>query len=223
VTEPRTHYQISVTSRQAVGLFATLLVALGVAYFLGLMTGLSQRAAAPAGEPEAEAETAPPAAARKKAAASPADALPAVETAVPTAVVAASHAVRAAATPPPAEPTPPSTLQPFDDGSSDEAAAPLVEASGGKVAGTPPKPASGKYWVQVASLTSKQEAATLSGRLSHRGYKSQVLTADDPRGKGRVYRVRVGPYTSEDEAGRAAGRLNKHERIAAPWVVPDGK
>ncbi|MFY9552868.1 MAG: MFS transporter, partial [Thermoanaerobaculia bacterium] len=45
---PRTHYQISLTARQAVGLFAGLLVALGVAFFFGLMAGLSGRAPAPA-------------------------------------------------------------------------------------------------------------------------------------------------------------------------------
>jgi cell division septation protein DedD len=77
--------------------------------------------------------------------------------------------------------------------------------------------------VQVASLTSRQEASALSGKLSKRGYRSQVLTADTPKGKGRVYRVRVGPYPSEDEAGKAAGRLNKQEKISSPWVVPDGK
>jgi len=52
---------------------------------------------------------------------------------------------------------------------------------------------------------------------------AQVLSADGPKGKGRVYRVRVGPYPSEDDAGKAAGRLSKQERIASPWVVPDGK
>jgi DedD protein len=220
VTEPRTHYQISVTSRQAVGLFAALLVALGVAYFLGLMTGLAQREAAPAGETVAEA--APAATQARRPAPPPSDGLPAIETAVPTAAVGSS-APRAAATPLPAEPTPPSTIQPFDDGSSEEAAAPLVEASGGKSAPAPAKPGAGKFWVQVASLTSKPEASALSGRLSKRGYKSQVLAADGPKGKGRVYRVRVGPYPSEDEAGRAAGKLNKQERIASPWVVPEGK
>jgi cell division protein FtsN len=223
VTEPRTHYQISVTSRQAVGLFAGLLVALGVAYFLGLLTGLSRRGAAPpADEPQAEAAARPASPAKSAPAAAPSDGLPAVETAVPTAAIASS-AVRAAVTAPPAEPTPPATLQSFDDGSSEEGSAPLVDATGGKAAPPAAKPAAGRYWVQVASLTSKKEAGSLSGRLSKRGYRSQVLSADGPHGKGRVYRVRVGPYGSEDEAGRAAGKLNKQERIASPWVVPDGK
>jgi cell division septation protein DedD len=228
VTEPRTHYQISLTSRQAVFLFAGLLVALGGAYFLGLMTGLPSREPqareTPAGAPAAPADRGR--AGERESAAGSSDALPPIETAVPTAAVA-SNAVRAAATPAPAEPTAPPTLQPFDDGSSEEAASPLVEASPGK---SPPPahggaahPGAGRYWVQVASLTSRQEASALSGRLSKRGYKSQVLSADGPRGRGRVYRVRVGPYPSEDEAGKAAGKLNKQERIASPWVVPDGK
>ena len=35
--EPRTHYQISLTARQAVGIFVGLLLALGLAFFFGLM------------------------------------------------------------------------------------------------------------------------------------------------------------------------------------------
>ena len=90
-------------------------------------------------------------------------------------------------------------------------------------ANAPSHPTAGKFWVQVASLTSKQEAGTLAGRLSLHGYKPQIQPVDAPKGRGRVYRVRVGPYPSEDAAGRAAGKLNKQERIASPWVVPDGK
>jgi DedD protein len=220
VTEPRTHYQLTVTSRQAVGVFAGLLVALGVAYYLGLMTGLSRRDAPAAAEQEASAS-----AAATPAPAAVAESLPPIETAVPTA--SAAMLARAAATPPPAEPTAPPTLQPFDDGASEEAAAPLVEAYPGKsppgAQAGGPKAAAGKYWVQVASLTSKQEAGALSGRLSKRGYRTQVLSADGPRGKGRVYRVRVGPYPSEDDAGKAAGKLSRQEKISSPWVVPDGK
>jgi cell division septation protein DedD len=117
-------------------------------------------------------------------------------------------------------------LQPFDDGASEEAASPLAEASPGKSpsrASAATHPGAGRYWVQVASLTSKQEAGVLAGKLSKRGWKSQILPADGPKGRGRVYRVRVGPYPSEDEAGRAAGKLSKQEKIGSPWVVPDGK
>ena len=70
MNEPRTHYQLTLTSRQAVGLFAGLHVALGVAFALGLMTGLSQRGAGaslaepqgPAGSLLANVSVTPPAA-----------------------------------------------------------------------------------------------------------------------------------------------------------------
>ena len=105
MNEPRTHYQLTLTSRQAVGLFAGLLVALGIAFSLGLMTGLSQRATgtlAPPPQAAAEARTV-------TSPASSADALPPIETAVPTATGAAANALRSGVTPPPGEPTPPST------------------------------------------------------------------------------------------------------------------
>ncbi|MDQ2970328.1 MAG: hypothetical protein M3R34_04230, partial [Acidobacteriota bacterium] len=41
--EPRTHYQLSFTARQALLLFVGLLGALAVAYAFGLMTGLAGR------------------------------------------------------------------------------------------------------------------------------------------------------------------------------------
>jgi DedD protein len=219
VGEPRTHYQISLTARQAVGLFVGLLLALGLAFFFGLMTGLSGRKLA----------------ADAIAAASPAepvpdfsDALAPIETAVPTAVYSPGSRTELAApmtTPVPIEPAVPSTIQPFEDGSADESS-PVAAASGGKA----PAPAAGKpvgregpFWVQVASLTSRDEAGALSGRLSKHGFRSQVLTAAGPAGKGRVYRVRVGPYRSEAEATRAANKLSREENVKSPWVVPEGK
>jgi cell division septation protein DedD len=183
------------------------------------------------------------------AAASPAEdageALPPIETAVPTA--AQSSAVRtppegplgsrtllaggaSAPTPPPAEPTAPATLQTFQDGSEDEAQSPpgaaaSVESEAGGAAAKPPAEAPsarGQFWVQVASLSSKEEAGTLSTRLSRRGFRAQILTASGPKGKGKVYRVRVGPYRSEDDAERAATKLARQEKVKSPWVVPDG-
>src|SRR5262252_3955512 len=52
VSESRTHYQISLTAGQAVGLFVGLLAALGLAFFFGLMAGS-------AGRSEARAAAAP--------------------------------------------------------------------------------------------------------------------------------------------------------------------
>lgn len=211
------------TARQAVGLFVGLLAALGVAYFFGLKTGLAGRGG-PVG-PEAS----PPAADL-----SASEQLAPIETAFPIAAVSPGSRTELAgrtpaSTPPPAEGAVPSTLEPFDDGSSDEIS-PLAQASPGKA--PPPAPerarpapdrASGKFWVQVASLASREEAGALSSRLSRRGFPSQLLTAADPRGKGRLYRVRVGPYASEAEAGRVADRLVRQEKLKGPWVVPDGK
>ncbi len=233
--EPRTHYQITFTARQAVGGFLGLLLSLGLAYFFGLMAGLSGRPAA--GPDEAGSEMAE---AEKMAAANPddgGDAMPPIETAVPTAAVPSgplgSRTLLAggvtAATPLPADPTPPATLQTFQDGSADDGqSSPIAAASGGSVPAPPPGPAAGastaagKFWVQVASLSSREEAGTLSTRLTRRGFRSQVLTATGPRGKGKVYRVRVGPYGSEDDAERAATKLARQENVKSPWVVPDG-
>lgn len=212
------------TARQAVGLFVGLLAALGVAYFLGLKTGLAGRdtvreAPAVAGDSPVPEQLQ----------------LPPIETAVPTASASLGSRTELAggalaATPSPAEAPVPSTLEPFEDGSSSDEASPLAEASPGKAPAPPParvRPApasfSGKFWVQVASLASREEAGALSSRLSRRGFPSQLLTAADPRGKGRLYRVRVGPYASEAEAGRVADRLVRQEKLKGPWVVPDGK
>ena len=122
--EPRTHYQISLTARQAIGLFVGLLAALVVAYYFGVRTGLAGRDR-PA--PEAPAPAADPV---------PADplALPPIETAVPTAAASLGSRTELAggafaATPLPAEGPAPAELSPFDDGSSADEASPLAEAS----------------------------------------------------------------------------------------------
>jgi cell division septation protein DedD len=218
--EPRTHYQISLTTRQAVGAFVGLLLALGLAFFFGLMTGLSGR-----GRPQEPAE--------RVAAARPVpDALPPVETAVPTARGEATREpggpAEAPAAVPAGEPTPPQTLQTFEDGGAEEptpavgaapAPTPHTGASGAKPAPPPSAPASaaGRVWVQVASVSSRSEAETLSARLSKRGYHA-VVSAE----KGRL-RVRVGPYRTTEEARRAAEKLRKQENLKSPWVVFEGK
>ena len=214
--EPRTHYQISLTARQAVGIFVGLLLALGLAFFFGLMAGLSGRDRANARGPE-PAETV--AEARPAA-----DALPPVETAVPAARGEAargeaprgsepggSSGARAAA--PAAEPTPANP-------SAAPSSVPTAHAGAGAKP-TPPAPASaagaGRVWVQVASVASRNEAEALSSRLSKHGYHAAVSAE-----KGRL-RVRVGPYRTTEEARRAADRLRKQEKVKSPWVVFEGK
>jgi cell division septation protein DedD len=230
VAEPRTHYQISLTARQAVGAFLGLLLSLGLAFFFGLVAGLSGRGEGPGPVPTGDGAEAGQIAA-VEAGEDAGEALPPIETAVPTASVPSgplgSRTELAGggivATPLPVEPTPPETLQTFADGTADDLP-PAAAASGGSGPG-PAKPAAeapGKFWVQVASLSSREEAGTLSTRLTRHGFRSQVLTAAGPRGKGKVYRVRVGPYRSEDDAERAASKLARQENVKAPWVVPDG-
>jgi DedD protein len=246
VSEPRTHYQISLTARQAVGAFLSILLALGLAFFLGLMSGLSGRDRA--AEESAEAGRIAAGEVRGPSGAEPsADSLPPVETGVPTAAAPSGALgsrtvlVPSGRTPLPlsADPTPPAILKPFEDGSADEAS-PIAEASGGGGPAAPrgadAKPGTGgaaprsdgaevseTFWVQVASLSSRDEASALSTRLTRHGFRSQVLTATGPKGRGKVYRVRVGPYRSEDDATRAALKLAKQESVKSPWVVPDGK
>ena len=230
------HYQLTFTARQAVGGFVALLVSLGLAFYFGLMSGLSGRTTP---SPE-EAERLADARGSDPSGPDSAEAVPPIETAVPTAVAPSgplgSRTLIAGGPPQtpltvPAEPTAPATLQTFQDGTGEEpeptpaAAASVAGASGGSApAESKPRAeaAAGKFWVQVASLTSREEAGSLSTRLSRRGFRSQILTAAGPKGKGKVYRVRVGPYRSEDDAERAATKLARQEHFKSPWVVPDG-
>jgi cell division protein FtsN len=206
--EPQTHYQISVTARQAVGLFVGLLLALGLAFFFGLMTGLAGRRheterrpaseladASPAAEPAAGVEGRGEAAERE------------------TPVAAAS-----------AEPTAPPTLQTFEDGGAEAplppipvTAKPVAAAPAPKSAAAKPPAAAGRVWVQVASVSNRPEADALSARLAKRGYHTAVAAE-----KGRL-RVRVGPYRTTEDARAAAEALRRNEKIKNPWVVFEGK
>ena len=242
MTEPRTHYQLTFTARQAVGGFLGLLLSLGLAFGIGLIAGLRR---SPSGAEGAAPAPTPETVASAESADISGDGVPPIETAVPTAPAGASSGPLGSRTeifgatvltPPPSDPTPPATLQTFQDGSSDASAAegggesessPIASASGGSgpVASRPasgPSTVPGKYWVQVASLSSREEAGSLSSRLSRHGFRSQILTASGPKGKGKVYRVRVGPYRSEGDAEKAASKLSKQEKVKSPWVVPDG-
>jgi cell division septation protein DedD len=229
VGEPTTHYQISLTARQAVGAFAGLLVALGLAFFFGLMAGYAGR---DRHEPVRE-----PAASDAVRSAPASDAPPPIETGV-VPKDGARPELAAANTPLPAEPTAPATLHPFEDAAGDEGAAPPASASRTTIAGAPAEAAPAKpskptaaprsasaapgdrVWVQAASLSSRDEANALGARLSKHGFHAVVLAGSGPRGK--IYRVRVGPYRNEEEASHAVTKL-RQEKIREPWIVPDGK
>ncbi len=233
MSEPRTHYQISLTARQAVGLFAGLLLAIGLAFFFGLMAGLS-------GRDRNGTETVADFGEAPQVAKTPADAPPPVETGIPS---GDSSTAAAAPSPVPGEATPPATLRTFQDSADEEQAAPPNDsgsrttiagakpppiASAASAAKAPPAaarpPASGgadRVWVQAASLSSHDEANALGARLNRHGFHAVVLAGTGP--KGRIYRVRVGPYRSEEEASRAVAKLTRQERIREPWIVPDGR
>ncbi|HKD19153.1 MAG TPA: SPOR domain-containing protein [Thermoanaerobaculia bacterium] len=226
--EPTTHYQISLTARQAVGAFAGLLVALGLAFFFGLMAGYAGRDRAGSSREAASSEL--------SRSASVPDAPPPVETGVAPRDAAKAE-LAAATTPAPAEPTAPATLHPFEDAPEDEGAGATpgsrTTIAGAPAEAVPPKApkataaphaataaSADRVWVQAASLSSRDEANALGARLSRHGFHAVVLAGSGP--KGKIYRVRVGPYRSEDEASHAVTKL-RQEKIREPWIVPDGK
>lgn len=201
--EPRTHYQLSFTSRQAVLLFVVVLAALTGAYFLGLVTGLAGRQ--PAGSAAVSASAA-----------------------VPTATAAAEKVSPAVTAPPAAQETPPPAvaarepgntegLQFFEDRSAETT--PVSPAPSRKALA--PAKAAGGFWVQTLSTKSEREAKSRRAVLSGHGYRAIVESA---RGAGGpiLYRVRVGPFSSREEASKAAQALERKEK-AKTWIVPPGE
>jgi DedD protein len=213
VAEPRTHYQVSFTSKQAVLLFAGVLVALAVAYLLGVATGLAGRepaeksAAAPTPVPSPAAV----AALRKTPAERASSGAPAAATKVPAR--ASPAPVTAAAR----EPAPVPTLQFFEE--EPEKAAQATPGPGGKAAAS--EKASGSFWVQVVSTSSQREAESRRALLVKHGHHATVSQARGAKG-GDLYRVRVGPYASREEASRASEELVRKEKVKT-WIVPPGE
>jgi cell division septation protein DedD len=226
VEEPRTHYQLSFTTRQGLFLFIGVLAGLGLAFFFGLMTGLGGREPAPATVAAARTPAPTP---------GPTPTVEAIE--FPKAVRGVAPARGSSRpgttilpTPPGSSPTSPGPapspgIQLFDD-------APAVERP--TAAPAPPQPARAKpspapstasassaaFWVQALSASSEKEADARRDRLVAHGFPSAVVPGPGPH--GRVYRVRVGPFRTRDEAQRAATRLKTREKLE-PWIVPPGK
>jgi DedD protein len=216
VADPQTHYQLSFTTRQAVALFVGLLVTLGLAYFLGLMTGVAGRAPKVAAEPAPSPSPGPP------------EAIAAAEQPTPI------RPPRKIASVPPfpkpvlgTEPTAAPSLQFFEDRAETPAAQPqrtspprATQPRSAPPASTVSTTSAGDFWVQVLSLSSEPEARARRDKLIHRGYRARVELAQAP--KGTVYRVRVGPYARRDEAERASERLSREEKVKT-WIAPSGK
>jgi cell division septation protein DedD len=72
----------------------------------------------------------------------------------------------------------------------------------------------GRFTVQVASFSEKDQALNLVRRLQDSGYPAYTLMVD-VQGAGRRYRVRVGPYAQLDAAQGAAGRIRLQHKLAA--------
>jgi DedD protein len=205
--EPRTHYQVSFTAKQALSLFVGLLVALALAYFFGLMTGLSgheprEAAGAPSETPAAAGERAGPAA-----------------PGTGEHIVFPAPVTGVAVEKPPAGP--PAKVQVFEDG---EGGAPAGRAAPAATR-SPPRasaakaesPTSGGFRVQIVSVSSRAEADAEAARLSRRGFSARVEPGTGP--KGTIYRVRVGPFSSREDAERASQRLAAEGRRDT-WIVP---
>jgi DedD protein len=239
VDERRTHYQLSFTSRQALLLFVGLVVALGVAYTLGVMTGLAGRpreaapvetraaveptpapTAAPAATPAGELEVPKPVRGVPARAGAPLSAP--VAGREPGSVTRMGGGSGPVATPAPAA-TPPPELHMFEDegGAPPPAKPSPAQAHPAKPAAPAAAAASNAFWVQVLSASSSKEAAARRERLSQHGFPSAVVPGEGPGGS-RVYRVRVGPYKTREDADRAAMKLKSREKLE-PWVVPPGK
>jgi cell division septation protein DedD len=203
VPEPRTHYQVSFTSRQAVLLFVVVLAALTGAYFLGLVTGLAGRQ--PAGSAAVSASAAVPTAPAAEKVSPPVTAPPAAQEQTPPPAVAAR------------EPGKTEGLQFFEDRSAETTP---VSPAPSRQALAPAK-AAGGFWVQTLSTKSEREAKSRRAVLSGHGYRAIVESA---RGAGGpiLYRVRVGPFASREEASKAAQTLERKEK-AKTWIVPPGE
>ena len=206
---PRTHYQVSFTAKQALSLFVGLLAALGLAYFFGLMTGLSgnegqEAVATPGPAPPAEQVASAVGTTRERV-----DFPPPV-TAVPGAAAAAPS---------------PSTVHVFEDGEGEgmRPARPTPRPAPANAAASEPvpkAPSAGGFRVQVISVSSRAEAEEEAKRLSRRGFSARVEPGTGPR--GTIYRVRVGPFATREEATRASERLGAEGRRDT-WIVPPGQ
>ncbi len=203
MSEPRTHYQVSFTSRQAVLLFVLVLAALTGAFFLGLLTGLSGRPPAPAAA--VSAPTPLPTALAAVKANPPATEPPAAQDQTPPPAVAAR------------EPGRTEGLQFFEDRPAEPTAAPAPSSAKAPA----PAKAAGGFWVQILSTRSEREAKSHRTSLSAHGYRA-IVEPSRATGGPIVYRVRVGPFASREEASKAARTLERKEK-AKPWIVPPGE
>jgi cell division septation protein DedD len=82
---------------------------------------------------------------------------------------------------------------------------------------TPTLEGGGRYVVQVASLSSKENADRLESRLQKQGFSVSRDTVESD--VGRLYRVRVGPFEKETEAAEASARIKTELTGVSPRVL----
>jgi TolA-binding protein len=82
---------------------------------------------------------------------------------------------------------------------------------------SPPPAPSGRYFVQVAALSSAPRAAEQAKSLRDRGYAASVVRARV--GGEDLHTVQVGPFASRAEAERMVARL-KAEGVGSPIIKP---
>jgi DedD protein len=105
------------------------------------------------------------------------------------------------------EPAGPATVEPSAGGGPATAATAPPPAEGG----------SGRYVVQVASLSSADNASRLLQTLQNKGYAVLFDVIDSE--VGQLNRVRVGPFGSEAEARNAATRIDQEVQGVNPRLV----
>jgi cell division septation protein DedD len=93
------------------------------------------------------------------------------------------------------------------------AAAPGAPVAASAVTG---EPAGNGFVVQVAAVTSRNEADAIAKRLGGKGYPTFVTTPGN--GAPKMFRVRVGKYPSRRDAETVAAKLEKEEQFK-PWIT----
>lgn len=78
------------------------------------------------------------------------------------------------------------------------------------------EPAGNGFVVQVAAVTSRNEADAIAKRLLGKGYPTFVTTPGN--GAPKMFRVRVGKYPSRRDAESIAAKLEKDEQFK-PWIT----
>lgn len=200
------HYQISITGRQAGAFFLTLLVALGLSFFLGMKTGAAARRGPDAVTTLAGASDIPvPTLTPEERA--PGESAPAPTPEPSEKKLGFEDAPPATPTPEPA-PEPTATPRPTAPPATPKAAERPEKA----------KPAAKGFFVQVLATKDGKKADELVKRLKKQGMKADVSVS--PKSPD-LFVVRVGPYGDRPKADAARKKLVKaNKELKDSRVVP---